>query len=60
KTLSQTAIRALRTTQGVTSILVGARQISYVDDLLTELNRPVAVKNRAESWQSLAEQVSDK
>ncbi|MFT7586508.1 MAG: aryl-alcohol dehydrogenase-like predicted oxidoreductase [Cellvibrionaceae bacterium] len=60
KTLSQTAIRALRTTQGITSILVGARQISYVDDLLTELNRPVAVKNRAESWQSLAEQVSDK
>ncbi|MFK7804468.1 MAG: aldo/keto reductase [Anaerolineae bacterium] len=59
KTLSQTAIRALRTTQGVTSALIGMRQLDYVDDLLPELNRPVAVKNRAESWQSLAQQLND-
>ncbi len=52
-TLSQTAVRALRSTAGITSVLVGMRQERYVQDVLQELARPVAVKNRDEAWQKL-------
>jgi hypothetical protein len=51
--LSQTAVRALRSTKGVTAVLVGMRQTQYVDDVLAELNQPIAAKNRDEIWEKL-------
>lgn len=51
--LSQTAVRALRSTTGITSVLVGMRQERYVQDILQELAQPVTVKNRNEAWQKL-------
>ncbi len=36
-TLSQKAIRALRSTAGVSVVLVGMRQGAYVEDVLTDL-----------------------
>jgi hypothetical protein len=49
-TLSGTAVRALRSTSGVTSVLVGMRQEPYVDDVLRELSRPVTTGGREDSW----------
>lgn len=51
--LSQMALRALRSTAGVTSVLVGMRHESYVQDVLAELRRPVQVAPRQEAWQAL-------
>lgn len=51
-TLSQTALRALRSTAGVTTVLVGMRREEYVDDVVTELKREVVVKDRLQSWQT--------
>ena len=60
KTLSQTAIRALRSTAGVTTVLVGMRQDSYVEDVLEECGRPVdRESNRESSWRKLAETIPD-
>ncbi len=53
ESLSKTAVRALRSTTGVTSVLVGMRHPHYVDDILTELKQPVPVKNRDVSWNDL-------
>jgi len=55
QTLSQTAVRALRSSAGVSSVLVGMRQQPYVLDILGDLTRPVAVKDRSESWQKMRE-----
>ena len=55
--LSQKAIRALRSTAGVSVILVGMRRDAYVQDVLTELNRPIEQKDRRESWDKLTEEV---
>ncbi|MEM7331528.1 MAG: aldo/keto reductase [Chloroflexota bacterium] len=52
-TLSQTAIRALRSTKGVSCTLVGMRQAQYVDDILADLTVQVEVKDRVEAWQKL-------
>lgn len=52
-TLSQTAVRALRSTQGVSCVLVGMRQPRYVQEMLEELARPVEQKPRQEAWRSL-------
>ena len=52
-TLSQKAIRALRSTAGVTSVLVGMRRDTYVADVLEELKRPVVQKDRRDSWAGL-------
>ncbi|MCW2278396.1 aldo/keto reductase [Heliophilum fasciatum] len=54
-TLSQAALRALRSTEGITTVLLGMRQLSYVDDGLIELSRPVQVLDRAHSWLHLAQ-----
>lgn len=51
--LSQAAVRALRSTAGVTSVLVGMRRPAYVDDVIAELKRPVEIKNRVKSWENL-------
>lgn len=52
-TLSQKAFRALRTTQGVSVVLVGMRRPSYVEDVLEELCRPFPVTDRRGAWQHL-------
>jgi hypothetical protein len=54
-TLSQMVLRALRSTLGITTVLVGMRQESYVDDVIEELGRPVSRQDRTESWRELQE-----
>jgi hypothetical protein len=51
--LSLLAVRALRSTAGISCVLVGMRRTAYVDDILTELATPVARKDRRTSWQKL-------
>lgn len=53
--LSQMAIRALRSTEGVSSVLVGMRRPAYVDDVLAELARPVAQTPRLEAWRAMTD-----
>jgi hypothetical protein len=53
-TLSQIAIRALRSTAGISSVLVGMRRPAYVDDVMQELARPVEIKQRETAWQTLS------
>ena len=48
--LSQMAIRALRSTAGISAVLVGMRRPADVDDVLAELARPVAAGQRLPSW----------
>jgi len=52
-TLSQMAIRALRSTAGISTVLVGMRRETYVKDVVEELARPVEKKERKESWNEL-------
>ena len=52
-TLSQIAIRALRSTAGISSVLVGMRRSAYVDDVLAELASPIEIKERVEAWENL-------
>jgi hypothetical protein len=54
ETLSQTAIRAVRSTAGVTSVLVGMRRPAYVEDALAEVKRPVETAPRLEEWGRMA------
>jgi len=54
-TLSRKAVCALRSTAGVTSVLVGMRKEAYVDDVLAGLLLPMAEKPRTKSWKRLAE-----
>jgi aryl-alcohol dehydrogenase-like predicted oxidoreductase len=51
--LSQLALRVLRSTQGVTTVLVGMRQSGYVDDILQELERPACKADRTDAWRNL-------
>jgi hypothetical protein len=51
--LSQLAVRALRSTAGISCVLAGMRRTAYVDDILAELATPVARKDRKASWQKL-------
>ncbi len=51
--LSQKAVHALRSTAGVTTVLVGMRQRSYVEDILAELHRPISIRDRQLSWERL-------
>ncbi|HWR31005.1 MAG TPA: aldo/keto reductase [Negativicutes bacterium] len=53
KTLSQIALRAIRSTAGISSVLMGMREREYVEDALTELRRPCPVKSRAGSWRKV-------
>ena len=48
--LSHLALRALRSTNGVTAVLVGMRQAAYVEDILEELHEPCVKENRRASW----------
>lgn len=56
--LSQMAVRALRSTLGITTVLVGMRRESYVDDMLEELGRPVTREHRTQSWPKLRDKES--
>ena len=60
ETLSQKAIRALRSTSGVSSVLVGMRNTGYVKDVLAELGRPVAQADRSDSWKKLTQALAIK
>lgn len=53
QTLSQTAVRALRSTAGVSCVLVGMRQLGYVQDMLNDLQNPVEQETRDEAWHKL-------
>lgn len=53
--LSQLAIRALRSTSGISSVLVGMRRPAYVNDVLTELQRPVIPSERTEEWLQISQ-----
>ncbi len=52
-TLSQKAIRAIASTAGVSTVLVGMRKESYVADVLAELRRHPDKADRAEAWSRL-------
>ena len=52
--LSQMALRVLRSTRGITTVLVGMRQEGYVDDVLQELQRKVTVASRGAAWRRLS------
>ncbi len=51
--LSQMAIRAIHTTRGISAVLVGMRQATYVDDVLTALTLAPANDDRTTSWEKL-------
>lgn len=53
-TLSRLAIRALRSTAGISSVLVGMRRKEYVEDVLQELREPCQISNRRQAWEMLA------
>jgi len=53
--LSQLALRSLRSTGGITSVLVGMRQTTYVDDVLRELRQTCPVEDRRLSWSKVAQ-----
>lgn len=57
-TLSQKALRVIRSTLGVSCVLVGMRREEYVADVLTELGRPVGQDSRFESWRTLTEELA--
>lgn len=52
-TLSQLAVRTLRSSQGNNCVLVGMRRPSYVKDILEELGRDVTIKPREIAWNKL-------
>ncbi len=53
--LSQIALRALRSTLGVTTVLAGMRKEAYVEDVLQELGCRVNEADRNESWEKLTD-----
>ncbi len=59
QTLSQMAVRCLRSSLGVTSVLVGMRQKSYVDDILSELRNKCRIDDRKGSWKALNSRLQD-
>ena len=56
KTLSQIALRALRSTLGVSTVLIGMRRDEYVEDVLEELGRVAEVRERIAAWHRLGEE----
>jgi aryl-alcohol dehydrogenase-like predicted oxidoreductase len=56
-TLSQKALRAIRSTSGVSCTLVGMRREEYASDVLAELQRPVNQNPRVGSWRSFADEL---
>jgi aryl-alcohol dehydrogenase-like predicted oxidoreductase len=58
-TLSQKAVRAVRSTHAVSCVLVGMRREEYVSDILAELRRPIKLAGRLESWQTLSKELAN-
>lgn len=58
KKLSHLAIRALRSTLGITSVLVGMRKREYVEDVLQELRRHCKAGDRKKAWAAIASEIS--
>ncbi len=58
-TLSQKAIRALRSTAGVSVVLVGMRRDAYVEDVISELKLPLEQKDRLGSWAGLKQGIAE-
>lgn len=58
--LSRLAVRALRSTEGVSSVLVGMRRREYVSDVIAELATRIDAQPRLEAWRSLAENAPQK
>lgn len=57
-TLSQLAVRAIRSTRGVSCVLVGMRRTGYVADVVEELSTSVDSTDRADAWSGLAEELT--
>ena len=57
-TLSQLAIRTLRTTEGISSVLVGMRRPGYVTDVLEELNRPIPARTHEAGWADVKDKLA--
>ena len=53
--LSRLALRALRSTEGVSCVLVGMRRENYVADVIGELQVPISVRNRKRTWTRIRE-----
>ena len=53
--LSRLAVRALRSTEGISCVLVGMRRTEYVDDMLAELKTSIALGDRRSSWARFAQ-----
>jgi len=51
--LSQAALRALRTTAGIDTVLMGMRKAGYVAEVLHELRQAVARRDRTVAWREL-------
>jgi aryl-alcohol dehydrogenase-like predicted oxidoreductase len=58
-TLSQKALRTLRTTAGVSVVLVGMRREAYVQDVLEELKRSLEQTERRHSWTRLSREIEE-
>ena len=58
--LSQLAIRALRTTEGISSVLVGMRRPQYVLDVLEELGRPLPPRPHSRAWRQIRERLASR
>ena len=54
-TLSQLALRALRSTAGITAVLMGMRREVYVEDVLHELSQPCEAIDRRKTWGQISE-----
>jgi aryl-alcohol dehydrogenase-like predicted oxidoreductase len=46
--LSQAALNAVRSIEGTSSVLIGARSVEYVDDVLLALQKKTSVYDRAD------------
>jgi aryl-alcohol dehydrogenase-like predicted oxidoreductase len=53
--LSRMALRAVRSTRGVSCTLVGMRRADYVKDVLKELGSPVQKKDRNAAWSRISD-----
>ena len=58
-TLSQKALRTIRSTPGVSCTLIGMRRNDYVSDVVTELQRQYEQKPRVESWRKLTAEAAN-
>jgi len=53
RNLTELALRSLRTTKGISSILIGMRHTDYVDDVLNELKFDISAADKKMSWQKV-------